>query len=58
MLTMERGEVCTDNVERRGCGVASGLDRGHVDIVVDNVDKMSAHDMLAFQVLPLKATPR
>ena len=29
--TMKRGE---------GCGVSNGLDRDHVDIVVDHVDKM------------------
>ena len=27
-----------DNVERRECGVDNGLDRGHVDVLVDNVD--------------------
>ena len=45
---MERGE---------GHGVTNGLDRGHVDVAVDVVN-MPARDMLAFQVLLLKATPR
>ena len=46
---VERGE---------GCGVGNGLDRGSVDVVVDDVDKIPARDMLAFQVLLLKATSR
>ena len=42
-----------------GCGVGNGLDREHVDIVVDGVD-MPTRDVLAFQVLLLlpKAMPR
>ena len=40
-----------------GYGVANGLDRGHVDVVFDAVN-MHACDVLAFQVLLLKATPR
>ena len=39
-------------------GVANGLDRGHVDVVVDVVS-MPAGDVLAFQMLVLlKATPK
>ena len=38
-------------------GVANGLDRGRVDVVVDVV-RMPTRDTLAFQVLVLKATPR
>ena len=34
-----------DNIERGGCGVGNGLDRGGVDVVVDVVDvvNMPAH---------------
>jgi len=42
-------------------GVGNGVDRGRVDAVVDDADKIPARDMLAFQVLLLlllKATPR
>ena len=46
---MERGKV------RHGVG--NGLDRGRVDIVVD-VDQMPTIDVLMFQVLLLKGTPR
>ena len=47
MQTTQRGE------ER----VGNGLDRERVDVVVDVVN-MPVCDMLAFQVLLLKATPR
>ena len=40
-----------------GCSVGNGLDRGHVDVVVDVVN-MPTYDALSFQVLLLKATPR
>ena len=48
---MKRGEgrsiaeVRAVDIERGGCGVASGLDRGRVDVVVDDVDKMHARDV-------------
>ena len=51
-------EVRADIIERGGCGVASGLDRRRVDVVVDDVDQMPARDVLAFQVLLLKAASR
>ena len=33
---MERG---------KGCGVSNGLDRERVDVIVDDVDKMPAHNI-------------
>ena len=54
MQTMGRGGVRTDDGEGEG----HGLDRGRVDVVVDDVDKMPICDVLAFQVLLLKVTPR
>ena len=40
-------------------GVGNGLDRGSVEVVVDDIDRMPVCDVLTFQVLLLlKATPR
>ena len=44
---MERGEINVDDVERGGCGVANGLNKGCVYVVVDGVDKMLACDVPA-----------
>ena len=54
MQTLETVEVCVDDVERGGYGVGNGVDSGGVDVVVDDIDKISALDVLAFQVLLLK----
>ena len=40
---MERGEIRADNIERRGCGVDNGLDRGRVNIV--DVDRRPGSDV-------------
>ena len=39
---IQRGEGRADDVERVGHDVRNGLDRGCVDVVVDDVDKMPA----------------
>ena len=62
---IQRGEGCVDNEERKDPQttqrgeerVGNGLDRERVDVAVDVVN-MPARDVLAFQVLLLKATPR
>ena len=55
MCLMQRGDVWTKKTGD-GHGLANGLDRGRVYVVVN----MPARDVLAFQVLQLllKATPR
>jgi len=54
MRTMERREESdVGNGVDSGCGVDNGVDRGRADVVVDDADKISARDVLAFQVLLL-----
>ena len=36
-----------ENIEREGCDVSNGLDRGRADVVVDDVDKFSTLDVPA-----------
>ena len=57
-MQTEREEGCgvDDGLDSRR-GVGNGFDRDRVDIVVDGVD-MPVRDVLALQMLLLKATPR
>eukprot|EP00532_Pseudo-nitzschia_australis_P012297 CAMPEP_0168220258 /NCGR_PEP_ID=MMETSP0140_2-20121125/9113_1 /TAXON_ID=44445 /ORGANISM="Pseudo-nitzschia australis, Strain 10249 10 AB" /LENGTH=200 /DNA_ID=CAMNT_0008148925 /DNA_START=352 /DNA_END=956 /DNA_ORIENTATION=- len=49
----EEEESDVGNGVDSGCGVDNGVDRGRADVVVDDADKISARDVLAFQVLLL-----
>ena len=42
--TRDREEVPADDVEREGYDVDNGLDRGRVDVTVDDVYKMPARE--------------